>query len=1174
MNLTTTLAIAFFSLSAVVLLLSGSLQILSNLQAQQAIVFNQQQLIAQDASATVRNFIQENLNTLQTTIRLANVTAAAPDAQAQTLQTMLGLQPAFRQAALYDAQQHELARASRLSQTATQLFLDRISADVLAELEQGNTYIGQVYFDAATSEPLILMAVPLSNVFGDFEGSVVAEVNLKFMWDLVDQLSVGQTGLAYVVDSQGQLIAFRDTARVLRGENVAGLPVVQEFVANPAVSAAQDSANVYDGIDGTLSVTTFAGLGTPDWAVVTELPVREAFDSVLRGAAVSAVVIFVMAALAGVGGSYIARRLSVPLRNLTDTAVRIAEGELTLEAQVSGTQEVVRLADAFNSMTTQLRQLIDNLELRVQDRTAALATSTDVSRGLTAILDESELVGAVVQQVRDAFGYYHVHIYLHDETIDRLVMAGGTGDAGRQMLAQGHAIEPGLGLVGRAAITKAPVFVPDVSEDAHWLPNPLLPETRTEAAVPIIAAGRTLGVLDVQHNVAGGLTAESVELLQAIANQVAVALQNARQVRQTQESEARTRAVLESVTVPLLISRVGDGQMLYVNDQLADVVRMPIAALRQSGTPNFYVDMADRRTVVGQIQQQGAVTNYELRLQRADGEQFWALLSARLIQFAGDPAIITTLIDITDRKQTEATLARQATALAAVAEVSTAAATILQPDQLLQAVVDLTKDRFALYHAHVFLLDADQETLRLTAGAGSVGRQMVAEGRRIPLAAPGSLVATAARQQQATIRSYDTAGEGFMPHPLLLDTRSEMAVPIILGETLLGVLDVRAVELNYFDDADKQTFTSLAAQVAVALQNARSFAQAEAAVNRLNLLTRRLTREGWQDALHMRHAAQLAYAYAPAAQAAERPSTPEPAAPTLVQPLQVQGEQIGALALTDPAQLPAEAEEILTAVSARLTTHIENLRLSAQTAQALAATESLYAASSQIIRAESIADVLTAVTENTRLNQFALTTIQLFDKPWDNTPPNAVILAAAHGPAATMPLRSVLPLSAMPVQALMKRDEVTIAEDLRTDPRINEETRHFLVDQLHFLSAIFFPLVAGDQWYGVLIANHTAPIEISPDEKRQFTSLINQAAVVIQSLRLFADAESRARREQLLRQVTDRIYAAPDAASLLQATAREVQRVLGKDAFVYLESPQDHAPIEHPAAAPQNGRRS
>ena len=179
---------------------------------------------------------------------------------------------------------------------------------------------------------------------------------------------------------------------------------------------------------------------------------------------------------------------------------------------------------------------------------------------------------------------------------------------------------------------------------------------------------------------------------------------------------------------------------------------------------------------------------------------------------------------ITERKWVEESLKKRAHQLETVIQVSTAISTILDSEQLLQTVVDLTKKRFGLYHAHIYLLNGAKDTLILTAGAAEVGRKLVSEGWNISLDKELSLVAQAARTRQVVVVNDVQTNKGFLSNPLLPKTRSEMAVPIIIGaEEVLGVLDVQSDELDYFTDEDVRVQTALAAQIATTVRNARLF---------------------------------------------------------------------------------------------------------------------------------------------------------------------------------------------------------------------------------------------------------------------------------------------------------------------------------------------------------------
>jgi methyl-accepting chemotaxis protein len=353
LNLTTILAIAFFSLSVLGLLFSGGLQIFSYSQTNAESIAGKLQLIASKATGTVSSFILEKISILETIARISSLHASSRGNWSETVYGLLSSQPSFRQCILWDKNGNILEIASRMSRVESEKATGLYSNELISRVNQGDNYISPVNMDELSSEPIILIAVPEKNVLGDIMGILAAEVNLKFMLDMMINIEVGKQGHAYVVDKQGNLIAFRDLTRILKKENLAGIKIVDEFIQETENSSSGKTYR-YKGITGKPVVGTYVSLNTPDWAVIIELPEVEAYQEVIQNAVRAIIITLIIAVLAGVVGIILARRLAIPLVKLTNIATRIAEGEMALKAPVSGIKEVAGLAVVFNNMTTRL----------------------------------------------------------------------------------------------------------------------------------------------------------------------------------------------------------------------------------------------------------------------------------------------------------------------------------------------------------------------------------------------------------------------------------------------------------------------------------------------------------------------------------------------------------------------------------------------------------------------------------------------------------------------------------------------------------------------------------------------------------------------------------------------------------------------------------------------------
>ena len=548
-SLATTLVAVFLVLSLGAVVVSYIPQLLIFIQERQRSISSQQELVAKEAAITVANSVQGEFEELEVVVGVSDLTALSQEEQRAVLRGLLGLDPHLRQLILLDSQGRELVRTSRLAEAASRELTDRVESDWFAQVRRGNRYISPVYVDEASSEPMVVIAVASTDVFGDFRGVLMVEVTLKFMWDLVGSLEIGEASLAYVVDRQGNLIASGDISRVLRGENVDHLGLVGQFMQSPA-PAGEAVTGEMTGINGEAVAATYVSLGVPDWAVVIELPLAEARQAGIQNTMLLIVIMVLMAGLNGGLVIFIVRRLTAPLLSLTETAIRIAGGETGLQADMAGSSEVLGLARAFNSMTTQLRDLIGGLEERVaartrelEQRTIYLEASAEVARAASSILDVDQLVQQVVELIHQRFGLYYVGLFMVDEVGEWAVLRAGTGEAGQAMLARSHRIKIGEGMVGWCVANGEARIALDVGEDAVRLATTDLPDTRSEAALPLRARGQVVGALTVQSDRPAAFDQEIITVFQSMADQVAVALENARLFAESQEAlEAAGRA--------------------------------------------------------------------------------------------------------------------------------------------------------------------------------------------------------------------------------------------------------------------------------------------------------------------------------------------------------------------------------------------------------------------------------------------------------------------------------------------------------------------------------------------------------------------------------------------------------------------------------------------------------
>ncbi|HEX2993831.1 MAG TPA: GAF domain-containing protein [Anaerolineales bacterium] len=321
------------------------------------------------------------------------------------------------------------------------------------------------------------------------------------------------------------------------------------------------------------------------------------------------------------------RRTLQPISALTNTASAIAAGDLNRVAEVNTRDEIGILANTFNAMTSQLRTLVGSLEQRVADRTHDLELAAEVGRTVTEKVTQlSDLLSEAVEMIRARFNLYYTQIYLTDLSTQRIILSAGTGEVGKELLQRGHnLVISSASLNGRAVLEKQAQIVPDTKENPTFLPNRLLPNTRSEMCVPLIVDEVVVGVLDMQSEQPGVFSESNLPAFEALAGQIAVAIRNAALFAEVQNTRAEVEAQVSHFTTTgwedSLNAIDQPHRIGFAFDKDKIVPLSSEEATTSSDTSRIKLPITVTGTKVGEIQLPASLKSNDLELVNSVSEQ-------------------------------------------------------------------------------------------------------------------------------------------------------------------------------------------------------------------------------------------------------------------------------------------------------------------------------------------------------------------------------------------------------------------------------------------------------------------------------------------------------------------------------------------------------------------------
>jgi GAF domain-containing protein/HAMP domain-containing protein len=431
---------------------------------------------------------------------------------------------------------------------------------------QDGQYIGQPVFDSNSKTIALDMAVTVNSPSnGEFMGVLHTTITFNVITDLLMESLFEQTGHTIVYLPNDQEIG-------LQKKDDGGYEIYLDFAPsdlrafvqsiNPNMEATSNGVPVMASLANVKSIGNIAGstdrLKNLGWRVVVLQDRSEALRSVTSQARNIVILSLIIAMIAALAAAGLAQVLAGPIIRLNAFAEKVAAGNLSIKTEVETGDETGTLATTFNNMVSQLSGLIGALEQRVAERTTDLEISRqqsekrarelqtigEISGIITSEQKTEILLPLVTRLVGERFDFYHVGIFLVDETGQWAVLQAANSEGGQSMLKRGHKLEVGAtGIVGYVTKNGTPRIALDVGADPVFFNNPDLPATRSEMALPLNVRGRVIGALDVQSVKPGAFTENDANTLSILADQVAISIENARLFGRTQDALAEVQNI-------------------------------------------------------------------------------------------------------------------------------------------------------------------------------------------------------------------------------------------------------------------------------------------------------------------------------------------------------------------------------------------------------------------------------------------------------------------------------------------------------------------------------------------------------------------------------------------------------------------------------------------------------